>query len=133
MVDLSSSFETECEIIDRDHRRLVEMVNAIVAAIDGDHATECATRVPKFVKFAKQHFVREEAFLADIGYPETQKHHDHHRALDGKMATILGLAAKAADNQLAREALKKDLVFFLMDDVINADLDFKPFIKVRKT
>jgi len=56
MVELSRSFELECEIIDRDHKQLIELINKIIAAIDGERADECAELAPKFVKFAKQHF-----------------------------------------------------------------------------
>jgi hypothetical protein len=32
---------------------------------------------------------------------------------------------------LARDSLRKELVFFLMDDVITTDMDFKNFIKEK--
>lgn len=132
MVELSSSFETESELVDRDHRRLVDMVNHIIDAIKDDRAGECAFLVPDFVAFARQHFSREEVFLARIGYPDLKKHQDHHRALDDKMDSLLELAETAGETPLAGESLQKDLVFFLMDDVINADLDFKSFVENKE-
>jgi len=36
----------------------------------------------------------------------------------------------AGINQLARESLRKELVYFLMDDVITKDMEFKRFIKL---
>ncbi len=84
--------------------------------------------MPDFVAFARRHFSRQEVFLARIGYPDLIKHQDHHRALDDKMKSLLELAKTAGETPLAGESLKKDLVFFLMDDVINADLDFKSFV-----
>ena len=41
---------------------------------------------------------------------------------------MLRLAKTAGDSQLACDSLRKELVYFLMDDVINADLDFKSYI-----
>jgi len=43
----------------------------------------------------------------------------------------LELAAMADENSLAGEKLKSALKFFLADDIIDADLDFKSFVKDR--
>ncbi|HIJ42593.1 MAG TPA: hemerythrin family protein [Rhodospirillaceae bacterium] len=128
MVELSPSFELEYQPIDNDHRRLIGIVNQIVKALDDGRVEECAVLVPDFVNFAKKHFLREEAFLKKVGYPQLQKHYHHHRELNAKMDTMVRLAQTARDSEVARESLGKELVFFLMDDVINADLDFKSYL-----
>ncbi len=84
--------------------------------------------MPEFVAFAKRHFQREEAFLKKVGYPMTQKHHDHHRQLDGKLETMIELCQAVGESKVAQDSLRKEMVFFLMDDVINADLDFKAYL-----
>ncbi len=128
MVELSPSFEIECDAIDGDHKRLLVMINDMIAVIDGERADQCARLAPEFVNFAKQHFAREEALLDQVGYPDLKRHEDHHHSLDKKMDSILDLAKLADENAIAGEKLKKELVFFLMDDVINADLEFKSFV-----
>ncbi len=128
MVELGSSFELDYKPIDNDHRRLIEIINHVLAAIDAGKPEECEILVPEFVEFAKTHFMREEKFLEKVGYPNLQHHYNHHRALDGKMEGMLRLAESAGGNQLACESLRKELVYFLMDDVINADLDFKSYL-----
>ncbi|MAF49970.1 MAG: hemerythrin family protein [Rhodospirillales bacterium] len=132
MVELSPSFEMECEVLDRDHKQLLRRINDIIAVIDGEHSDECAKLTPDLVNFAKQHFAREEALLTKVGYPDVKKHVEHHRALDRKMESILNLASVADDNPLAGKKLKSELVFFLMDDIINADLDFKSFVEDKQ-
>ncbi len=128
MVELGSSFVLDYKPIDNDHRRLIEIINHVLAAIDAGKPEECETLVPDFIEFAKAHFKREEAFLKKVGYPNLRHHYDHHRALDGKMEEMLRLSNSAGESQLARESLRRELVYFLMDDVINADLDFKSFL-----
>ena len=49
------------------------------------------------------------------------------------MHNIRALAERAADSRPAREALRKELVFILMDDVINEDLAFKSFLMKAET
>ncbi len=58
MIELSTSFELECEIIDKEHRKLIDMVNSMVDAMAGGRAAECAELAPGFVTFAKQHFAQ---------------------------------------------------------------------------
>ncbi len=128
MVEISRSFEIEVDAIDSDHRRLVDIVNEIVQALDDGKPEECAKLVPDFVALAKQHFAREESLLAKYGYPETDKHRQHHASLDDKMDTMLALAEKVVANPPAREVLRKEVIFFLMDDVINEDMDYKSFL-----
>ena len=69
MVKLTSSFKLEYELIDRDHRRLIEIINDVKQVIEDGKPEECETLVPDFVNLAKKHFQSEEAFLKKIGYP----------------------------------------------------------------
>jgi hemerythrin len=132
MVELTRSFELEVEMIDSDHRRLVEIINEITQAIDDGRPAECERLVPEFVEFSKQHFAREEALLAKNGYPQIGNHRKHHASLDEKMQTMLTLAARVVESPAARDALRKELIFFLMDDVINEDMGFKSFLNDAK-
>ena len=128
MVELSKTFELECETLDRDHQKMVELVNGIVAMIDSGETENCEKRVYEFINFAKGHFSREEQVLTKSGYPNVAKHKEHHRELDKKMEHLLEFASMANVNEMARESLKRELVFFLMDDIITTDLDFKEFV-----
>ena len=128
MVELSATFKLESDLLDKDHQRLIEMVNDISAELDRGETANCQNMMSEFVSFAKGHFGREEQLLTKVGYPDVEKHHIHHQKLNEKMDHMLEFAGSVDDNDLARESLKKELVFFLMDDVITTDLDFKKFI-----
>ncbi len=128
MVELTPSFLLEYEALDQDHQRLADIVNQIVKAIDDGEAEKCEDLVIALVKSARSHFAKEEALLVKIGYPNVEKHQDHHRSLNTKMDHMIEFAKMAAENQMARDSLRKELVFFLMDDVITADMDFKNFV-----
>ncbi len=128
MVELTPAFLLEYEALDRDHQRLADIVNQVVKAIDDDEAEKCADLVIDLVNSAKSHFAREEALLVKIGYPNVEKHRDHHRNLSTKMDHMIEFAKMAGENQLARDSLRKELVFVLMDDIITTDMDFKNFV-----
>lgn len=128
MVELTPSFLLEYEALDRDHQRLADIINQVVKAIEDDEAEKCEALVIDLVKSAKSHFAKEEALLIKIGYPNVEKHQDHHRSLNNKMDHMIEFAKMAAENQMARDSLRKEMVFFLMDDVITTDMDFKNFV-----
>ncbi len=131
MVDLTASFLLESEFLDKEHQRLAGLVNQIIAAIDNDEAEKCEDLLSNFVKSTKEHFAHEEALLVKAGYPNVKKHQDHHKSLNTKMDHLNEFAMNAKDNKLARERLRKELVFFLMDDVITTDMEFKNFIETK--
>ena len=128
MVELTGNFVLECEELDNDHKRLVEMVNNITEDIDKGQTSDCNSKVHDFVNFAKGHFSREEQLLKRNCYPDVAKHHKHHQTLITKMEHIQEFAASAATNQFACDSLKSELVFLLMDDLITTDLDFKGYL-----
>ena len=130
-VELTSSFLLDYESLDRDHQHLADIVNQIVKAIDDDEAEKCEGLVYDLVKSSKEHFSNEEALLVKVGYPDVKKHQDHHKSLNTKMDHMFEFAKMAGENQLARDSLRKELVFFLMDDVITTDMDFKNFVEEK--
>ena len=131
MVDLASSFLLECESLDLEHQHLADIVNQVVKVIDDGEAEKCADLVSEFVKSAKEHFANEEALLVKVGYPHAKNHQDHHKSLNAKMDHLIEFAKMARVNHIARDSLRKELVFFLMDDVITTDMDFKSFIEEK--
>ena len=128
---MTETFMLECEELDGDHKRLVEMVNDITEDLEKGETENCNSKVLNFVNFAIGHFFREEKMLTKAGYPDLEKHHEHHKRLISKMEHIQEFAASVKTNEIARSSLKKELVFFLMDDLITSDLDFKTYIDNR--
>jgi hemerythrin-like metal-binding protein len=129
MVELTSSFKLEFEVLDKDHQNLADIVDQIVSVIDNGEAEKCPDLVKGFVQSAKAHFAREEALLIKAGYPNVEKHKGHHKGLSTKMDHLIEFSNMAGENEMARDSLRKELVFFLMDDVITTDMEFKNFIE----
>jgi len=128
MVEISSTFELKYAPIDDDHKHLADIVTEIVDALDAEKLAEGATLVRKFVETTRKHFQDEEALLASHNYPKLEEHKGHHAMLVGKLETLQDMGDKVIDNPHASESLRKELIYFLMDDIINEDLNFKNFI-----
>lgn len=128
MVELTSSFTLEIKSLDREHQLLADIINQVVKAIDDGEYEKCEALVVDFVRWAKEHFVNEEALLVRVGYPDVKKHHEHHKSLNTNMEHMIEFAKMAPENQMARDSLRKELTYILLDDVITTDMDFKNFI-----
>lgn len=131
MMKLTSSFLLQIDSLDKEHQALADRVEQITQAIDDGEPGKCKTLVPDFVKSAKEHFASEEALLVKAGYPNLKKHQDHHKNLNTKMDHLVEFAKAAEENQMARDSLRRELTFFLMDDIITSDMEFKSFIEEK--
>ncbi len=131
MVELTPTYLCAYDSSDREHQRLADIVNHNVQSIEDGKAEKCEGLVYDLVKSSKEHFSNEEALLVKVGYPDVTKHQDHHKSLNTKMDHMIEFAKMAAENQMARDRLRTELMFFLMDDVITTDMDFKNFIEEK--
>jgi diguanylate cyclase (GGDEF)-like protein/hemerythrin-like metal-binding protein len=115
--------------IDREHRELFELGNALIAALTekGADIGSIELRLDKLLAHVVQHFADEEALLAQHGYANLAL---HKRAHAGLLARAGELKASAA----AGKSTLGDIVNFLANDVIArhlfvADRDFHPLFK----
>lgn len=76
-------------IIDQQHKKLVQMVNSLFDAMaqgKGDQVLE--PTIKELAIYTKTHFDYEEQFMRQIGYPQLEEHQQVHRDLLGKVKGI---------------------------------------------
>ena len=77
----SETLRTGIDIIDRQHRSLVDMVNLTARRLDGDAALSAdeLRQLVRYLKaYAEVHFSTEEALMALCGLPSDYTHGHHH-------------------------------------------------------
>jgi hemerythrin-like metal-binding protein len=74
------TFRLGIAAVDRDHQRFFELINRLhdCMALGKDEAVVRAT-LAALVDYAREHFVREEKELDDLGYPHLAQHEAEHR------------------------------------------------------
>ena len=113
---------------DRDHRRLVEMLNEIAYAIDAESSPKAvAELIRQLAEETEDHFSREEAFLRGCGYPGLDRHVvEHHRLLE----EIRETASRVETGDIAEdEALRTFIHHWLIDHVVAFDKDYVPWAR----
>ncbi len=120
------------EMVDSDHKHLVDLINAFEIAISGkiDHK-KVARVLLGLVEYTGEHFAREEELQLAIRYPYYESHRRSHRDVLKKLSEIVGEYTKAANGPV-RDRMVRDLANFLkewlVDHIIQSDLRMKPYV-----
>lgn len=82
----SEKFSVDHEVLDRQHRMLVEWVNRFDDTINSEVTKEDTIDIfKKLVSYTKYHFAYEEKVLEEINYPDLQAQKDEHREFKRKL------------------------------------------------
>jgi hemerythrin len=124
------SFETGIADIDDDHRELVEAVQNIEKTLVAGDIDKCSAQFHEFMEQAAHHFEKEEIFLESIDFP----HLEFHSAVHNRLLEMGKEALKVVEADLDQEAARKcleEMIYFLLEDVIKADAEFKSYAQKK--
>lgn len=110
--------------LDKDHRRLLDLANEIIGALDDKDHEECQLRVEQFVEALRQHFPREERFLAEIEYPRLELHAGYHRQMLERAEEFRRVCERLGEEKGLTDQLEQ-LITALLADVRGGDLHFR--------
>lgn len=113
--------------IDQDHRKLFQLINDFHHAYTASRdRREVALMLTTLIRYAEEHFTREEAIMAEAGYPELAVQQDQHVKLVEAIFALQG----ELESQSMR--LDKDLVKFLshwlLDHIVDHDRKLGAFL-----
>jgi hemerythrin len=127
----SETFALGVPEIDGDHHTMFSMVRAVRSAAEAHNRERCEHWLERLLVFAKQHFRREEEFLARHGYAEVAVHRRYHDEIFAHSEAMKARSAGLATERGLREFCD-EVVSFLIDDVVRGDLRVKSFLQERK-
>lgn len=122
------SFALGIAEIDDDHRRLIELSNAIADAIERGDFVCCDSLFAEFMEQCRAHFGREERHLYASGYPEAAVHAVEHQELMRRATETREYCRNQVLHAEAGGCYAK-LIEFLIADILKADIRFKSFIE----
>lgn len=119
------------EVIDADHRHLVDMINDFERAVAGQIDHKKLGRVLMgLVEYTGEHFQREEDIQLRVGYPYHESHRRSHRDVLKQLVEIVQKYTQTQGHlrdDMVR-GLGKFLREWLVDHIIQSDLRMKPYI-----
>lgn len=110
------------DLIDNQHRSLIERVNCLVAAIEEGREEEEIARLFDFLKeYTQDHFTAEERLMRDSGYPESEGHAAEHRAFCEKIADLEGRMAAEGMTRVLKRDFDEAVIDWLFDHICRTD------------
>jgi hemerythrin-like metal-binding protein len=124
------SFRVGVDEVDRQHHRLVELVNELHREMSGRRGTEALGRILEgVVDYTKNHFAYEEKLMREHGYPQFQEHRAGHEKLTAQVLEFQRRFAAGDANMLS--TLLAFLCEWLTGHIKGADRAFGPFLNEK--
>ena len=118
----ASYFETGCADVDAQHRKLVDLVNALAARAAGSgalNAAELGHILDGLGQYARHHFATEEALMERAGLDP--RHVDAHRAAHADFVEQVGALAGAGESDNALPRLYEFVCAWLTYHILDTD------------
>jgi len=126
-VDWKDDYSVGIESIDRQHKKLINLINMLQTSVDystgEEFEQECLAAV---VDYTKTHFVYEEGLMSKYGYPDFEAHKAQHQKMIDKVNDIL-----AAYEEHPERAMKDALDFlkqWLIRHINGTDKQYSEFL-----
>ena len=117
--------------IDDDHRRLVQMVNDLYAAMQRGNGSDVIGKVVhNLALYTKQHFAREEAEMQRIRYARQLQHKQEHEKLLKEVGDLQN--AYAAGKPVMTLAVAKFLSDWLTNHIKGSDVQLAAAIAAHR-
>jgi len=108
----SSEFEVGVEMIDHQHRELIDRINKLLAAIREGRGREETFGLVRFLQeYVVEHFSAEERFMRRYHYPDYPAHKEMHDAFIEELNSLVAI--------LEKEGIDSDMVVVVNQKVIN--------------
>ena len=79
MIEWSNEYSVGVSVMDEEHKGFIGIINKVIAARQRNYSQEEVEEVLSgLVKFAKEHFKAEEAYMSKFEYPDYLLHYNEH-------------------------------------------------------
>jgi hemerythrin-like metal-binding protein len=124
----NDKLQTGIEIIDNQHRRLIDLVNELNEAMRNKKGKEALGHVLSELKdYTNYHFKYEEKEFEKFGYPQSEVHKKEHDDLIRQVEELIGQFQKD------RLGISIDVLDFLTkwvkNHIMKEDMMYVPFLK----
>jgi hemerythrin len=124
-IDWDSKLDTGIEVIDSQHKRIVEYINELEAAkVVGDRQ-RCNEVIEQLIDYTESHFGFEEAMMEEAGYKFLKPHKKVHELFIRRVTEITLRSAKGEE---ILEELQSVLTKWLLNHIANEDRDYAQLV-----
>jgi hemerythrin len=123
-------YETGIEIIDAQHRALLEDLNHLAEVLEGGAAVEALNEgLAGLAQRTIKHFQTEEGLMKEMGYPARCGHLDQHHDLILQVRTLQYLQAKG---QAVGREVADHLAGWFDHHIRDADMGYVSYLRAQR-
>ena len=130
LIEWQTSFNVGVNIIDEQHKLLVNMINDLYTALQTrEERAVLEKMIGRLSVYATIHFAHEEHCFERFAYPQAESHIQTHDVYEGQVCQF-EQDFKAGKQELSMEVLNF-LSHWLVTHITQADREFGPFLNAR--
>jgi len=123
-------YETKIISLDKEHQRLVELINQLYEAIRQKRSEEVMLPIfDQLLDYTKQHFAHEEEVLEEYSYPDLEQQREQHRKLTEQVSVYR--QQLASENMPEAKEIMNFLRTWLLQHIVEYDLQYGPYLDSR--
>jgi len=128
LIEWTAELSVGIDSIDEQHKKLVNMINALNDAMLTDSSNELLGKIfTGLAAYTQKHFSYEENMFAEYGYSDSEEHKRQHNEL---IAQVVELKEKFMENP--QGTISADLMLFLKrwltNHIMRTDKDYAEFL-----
>ena len=130
LITWSKSYSVGIGSMDREHQRLIDIINSLYAAMRSGKGKEVIGDIlNELIEYTKTHFADEERLMRDSGYPGYE---DQKRAHEVLIAKVLEIQEKYRSGTALSQEIMSFLKNWLVNHIQGMDRKYGPHMKKKK-
>jgi hemerythrin len=127
-LEWNSSLDTGIEVIDNQHRRIVDYINTLDDTRQTQNMDEVGKVLDELVDYTMSHFTFEESLMEESGYPFINAHKKVHQLFAKRVGEYLQRFKMGED---ISEELLNTLRAWLINHIKNDDNDYADIVRSK--
>jgi hemerythrin len=130
LFNFEAEFKLNIEMVDQEHVKLVNMLNAVHRLIgEGKKAEAIEYFSLTLARYVVDHFAHEEKFMANMGYPQLSEHAKIHENF--KKSFVQSLPRLATYDDAAFRAALTDTFTWIINHIGRTDRKYAQFYQAQ--
>ena len=126
-LEWKSDYSVGIASIDKQHRKLIELINSLQTAVDYSTGEEFERKaLDELVDYTKTHFKYEEGLMEQNDYPDFESHRDSHARMIAKVDQVL--EAYQRDQEDAMQQALDFLKDWLINHINGTDKQYSRYL-----